>query len=148
MLFISSAIFQPRICMHLLIYARQMKIREIITKRYLWASIGKNIINMGMTKAGAYSSTPFTEPSQNSMHEGISPKGCICKDILEFSPSSRESWKMGGFLNTNASGFSNVVLGMKNFQAIKFRIVKIKTCKWGPINSLTWVCSKKQHQDL
>lgn len=84
MLFISFAIFQPRICMHLLIYAGWMKNKRNHNKMLFVGKCWRNTINMGMTRAGAYFSTFFTEPSQNSTHEGIPPKGCICEDILEF----------------------------------------------------------------
>lgn len=74
--------------MYLSISAGQVRIGEIITKYYLQASFGKSIKNIGVTEAGTYLSTLFTEPSKNSTHDNISPKGCICKDVLEFYPSS------------------------------------------------------------
>ena len=46
------------------------------------------IKSMGVTEAGTYLSTLFTESSKNSMRDNISPKRCISKDILEFYPSS------------------------------------------------------------
>lgn len=73
--------------MYLSIAAGQVKIRKIITKCYMLAGVGKSTENVEVTEAGTYLSL-FTEPSKNSMHEGISPKGCICEGILEFYPSS------------------------------------------------------------
>lgn len=77
------------------------------------AGVGKSTENVEVTEAGTYLSF-FTEPSKNSMHEGISPKGCICEGILEFYPSSWESLKMGDF-NTTAVEYPNIVLGRKTF---------------------------------
>ena len=48
----------------------------------------ESIKSMGVTEAGTYLSTVFTEPSKNSIHDNISPKRCISKDVLEFYPSS------------------------------------------------------------
>lgn len=88
--------------MYLSISAGQTKIREIVTQ--FWESVGKSITNMGVTEVGAYFSPLFAEPSKNSMHEGICPKGYVCKDILS---KFMRIFKDGGFMNTNASEFPN-----------------------------------------
>lgn len=61
-------------------------------------------------EAGTYFSHLFTEPFQNSTHDGISLKGRICEGVLKLYPSLLESLKMGDF-NTNASEFPNIVVG-------------------------------------
>lgn len=105
--------------------------------------------NMGVTVAGTYFSTLFTEPSKNSMHEGVSPKGCICKDVLEFHPNSWESLKIRGFWTQMLLNFQTSYLEEKlsSCKSQNCKNCDMKSESQWIKDSLTWVSGKKQWQD-
>lgn len=131
-----------KFCKYLSISTGQVRIRESHNKMLFVGEFWEK-----HKKHGSYWSWNvlvhfFTEPSKNSMHENTSPKGCICKGILEFYPSSWESLKMGFFWTQMLLNSQTLSLEQK-CSSHETQNCKNKNEDQWIKNSLTWVSDKK-----